>query len=344
MKPNFPVNRYFRQCVGIDVSKNKFTACLCMYGWGCPVEATVPVNFNNNKTGFNQLVKWARREAVKEKPIYFLMEPTGTYYEDLAVHLSNLSFTVYVIPGNRVKAFFKEIAIKTKTDGQDAYGLAFMGASKPYLHPWTPPNPTYRELRQLTRMHVQFQDIITILKNQREALTHSYEPSHEALKHLDSLLRSAVKKLEDNITAIKVLTASDKEIAEKMTYVSSIKGVGYLTAAILLAETNGFQMFSGRKQVASFAGLDVVARQSGTKDPTRRISKQGNKYIRRALFMCAMVSSYRNPHMMPFYLRIIGKKHNSGVAYTAIMRKLLLLAFTLCKNKKLYDPKYNMES
>ena len=343
MKPSFPVDRYFRQCVGIDVSKNKFTACLCMYGCGHADDASVSVDFNNNKTGFNQLVKWARREAIKEKPIYFLMEPTGTYYEDLAIHLSKLSFTVFVMPGNRVKAFFKEIGIKTKTDGVDAYGLAFMGASKPYLKPWTPPSPTYRELRQLTRMHVQFQDVITILKNQREALTHSYEPSHEAIKHLDSLLRSANKKLEDNITAIKVLAASDKEIAEKMTYVSSIKGIGNLTAAILLAETNGFQMFSSRKQVASFAGLDVVARQSGTINPPRRISKQGNKYIRRALFMCAMVSSCHNPHMIPFYRRLIGKK-NSGVAYAAIMRKLLLLAFTLCKNKKLYDPRYNMES
>ena len=343
MKPSFPVDRYFRQCVGIDVSKNKFTACLCMYGLGCTADSSVPIDFTNNKTGFNQLVKWARREAVKEKPIYFLMEPTGTYYEDLAVHLSKLSFTIFVIPGNRVKAFFKEIGIKTKTDGVDAYGLAFMGASKPYLTPWTPPNPTYRELRQLTRMHVQFQDIITILKNQREALTHSYEPSHEAIKHLDSLLRSANKKLDDNIAAIKVLAASDKEIAEKINYVSSIKGIGDLTAAILLAETNGFQMFNSRKQVASFAGLDVVARQSGTINPPRRISKQGNKYIRRALFMCAMTASCRNPHMRSFYLRLIGTKR-SGAAYTAIMRKLLLLAFTLCKNKKLYDPKYNLES
>lgn len=343
MKPSFPVDRYFRQCVGIDVSKNKFTACLCMYGCGCADDSSVPVDFNNNKTGFNQLVKWARRESIKEKPIYFLMEPTGTYYEDLAAHLAKLSFTVFIIPGNRVKAFFKEIGIKTKTDGVDAYGLAFMGASKPYLKPWTPPSPTYKNLRQLTRMHAQFQDVATILKNQREALRHSYEPSHEALKQLDSLIRSTKNKLEDNIATIKSLISSDKEIAENIAYISTIKGIGELTAAVLVAETNGFKMFNNRKQVASFAGLDVVARDSGTINPPRRISKQGNTYIRKALFMCAMSASFRNPHMSKFYMRLIGKK-NSGVAYTAIMRKLLLLAFTLCKNKKLYDPKYNIES
>ena len=131
MKSKFPTDRYFRQCVGIDVSKSKFTACLCMLSWGCPAQFTESIEFANTKTGFNQLVKWARREAEKGKPILFLMEPTGTYYEDLAYHLHKLSFTVYVIPSCRVHAFFKEEGIKTKTDSVDAYGLARWEAASP---------------------------------------------------------------------------------------------------------------------------------------------------------------------------------------------------------------------
>ncbi|WP_289191539.1 hypothetical protein [Bacteroides acidifaciens] len=63
MKSKFPADRYFRQCVGIDVSKNKFTVCMCMLSWGCPAQFTESIEFANTKTGFNQLVKWARREA-----------------------------------------------------------------------------------------------------------------------------------------------------------------------------------------------------------------------------------------------------------------------------------------
>jgi len=85
-----------------------------MLSWGCPAQFTGSVEFPNTKTGFNQLVRWARREAEDGHPLLFLMEPTGTYHEDLAYHLHKLSFTVHVIPSGRVHAFFKEEGIKTK--------------------------------------------------------------------------------------------------------------------------------------------------------------------------------------------------------------------------------------
>ena len=91
MKSKFPTDKYFRQCIGIDVSKNKFTACMCMLSWGCPAQCTGAIDFSNDKTGFNQLVKWARTEAEKSHPILFMMEPNGTYYEELAFHLHTLA-------------------------------------------------------------------------------------------------------------------------------------------------------------------------------------------------------------------------------------------------------------
>ena len=82
MKPNFEPGKWFMQCVGIDIAKSTFTACLCMYEFdqGC---STPPVVFSNNKTGFNQFVKWSRKEALKGYPIRYVMEPTGVYYEQL---------------------------------------------------------------------------------------------------------------------------------------------------------------------------------------------------------------------------------------------------------------------
>ena len=110
MKSKFPTDGYFRQYVGIDVS-SKFTACLCMLSWGCPAQFTESIEFANTKTGFNQLVKWARREAEGKPILCFLMEPTGTYYEDLAYPPSQaLVYGLCVIPSGRVHAFFRKRA------------------------------------------------------------------------------------------------------------------------------------------------------------------------------------------------------------------------------------------
>lgn len=337
MKSKFPTDRSFRQCVGIDVSRDKFTACMCMLSWGHPAQYTDAVEFQNGKTGFNQLVKWTRKEAEKGHPILFLMEPTGTYYEELAHHLYRLSLKVYVVPSGRVHAFFKEEGIKTKTDSVDAGGLALMGCSKPGLKGWNPPSPVYRELRQLTRLAVQFKDIRTILLNQKEAMTHQYDPSPDAVRQIDALIENVDLKIDENLKLIETLVGKTPELKEKMEYLQSIKGFGFWAAATVLAETSGFANISSRRQLASFAGLDVVARDSGNSTPARHISKVGNNHLRRITYLCSLSGAAHNPQMRELYSRISQRKPPK-VARVAVMRKLLLLAYTLCKNKEMYDP------
>lgn len=335
MKSSFPTDQHFRQCVGIDVSKDSFTACLCMLSWGCRAECTEVQKFSNNKTGFNQLVKWARREAEKSHPVYFLMEPTATYHENLAYHLVKLSFTVYMVPGARVRYFFKEEGLRTKTDSVDARGLALMGCQKPHMKAWTPPPSQYRELRQLSRLGVQLGKIRTMLGNQKEALLSSYQPSKEVLAELSSLIESVDGKIEANLKKMNSI-AADEGISKKIEYIKSIPGIGFLTAVTILAETDGFATITSRKQLASYAGLDVVAKDSGTVTSARHISKRGNGNIRRALYMCALTASIRNPQLRQFYCRIKAKRPHK-VAMVAVMRKMLLLAFTLCRSEVLYD-------
>ena len=88
MKPNsqMTLGEFFRQCIGIDISKNKFTACLYMYDRASDVGCcTKSIDFDNTKSGFNQMVKWSRKEAVKGYPLPYLMEPTGVYCVSLCL-------------------------------------------------------------------------------------------------------------------------------------------------------------------------------------------------------------------------------------------------------------------
>lgn len=338
MKTINPPGYGFRQCIGIDVSKNELVACLCMYDPGCGAEFGHPCQtFKNNKTGFNQLVKWARKEAYKEFPLLFLMEPTGSYYEDLAHHLNKLRFTVYVVQPRRVHAFFEEEGFRTKTDYVDARGLALMGCVKSHMKPWTPPSPVYRQLRFLTRTATDIKTMRTTLLNQREAISHSFDPDKEACRELDSLIKSCDRQLDANERKLAELVNSNPEIKKKVGYVESIVGVGFLSAVTILAETDGFALMTSRKQVASFAGLDVKARQSGSFAGKTHISKAGNVHLRKALYMCAVSASMHNPQMMDLYNRMCYRGSEPRAAHTAVMRKLLTLAYTLVKRKELYD-------
>ena len=342
MTPDFKVgkgNKWFRQCVGIDIAKEKFNACLFMYDiasdMGC---GTKSVEFKNTKRGFNQLVKWARKECLKEYPLTFIMEPTGVYYEPLAYHLCKIHQTVYIVMPNKARDFCNYEGIKTKTDEMDARCLALLGCVNRKLTPWQPPKPIFRELRQMTRFVEEIQKVRTMLSNHLEALTHSAEPVDSVVRHYEKLIADIDKQLQANLKNIKAKIATDKELEKKVERICTIKGMGYLTVVAIIAETNGFNLITSRKQLASFAGLDVIASQSGNDDPKHVISKKGNTHIRRALYWPGISASRFNPQMKGMYGRICKRNPKvKMIGITAIMRKMLLLTFTLWKNGETYD-------
>ena len=342
MKPDsqMTLDRYFRQCVGIDVSKDKFTACLQMYDKasdeGCH---TMSIDFDNTKSGFNQFVKWSRKEAVKGFPLTYIMEPTGVYYEPLAYHLHKIGQTVYVVLPNKARSFCEAEGIKTKTDAMDARCLTLMGCVSRKLKPWSPPASIYRELRQMTRFHADLCQIRTSVSNRMEALEHMADTDKSVRKNCEKLIDEIDRLMEKNDKAIMRKVAEDKDLKTKVRRIATAKGVREPTIVCIIAETQGFHLIENRKQLVSYSGLDVKARQSGKDDPKHVISKKGNAHIRAALYMPALVATRHNPQIKAAYGRICQKHPNEKkIGVTAAMRRLLLLIYTLWKSGEEYDP------
>lgn len=87
----------------------------------------------------------------------------------------------------------------------------------------------------------------------------------------------------------------------------------------------------------SYAGLDVVEKQSGTSVKGRtRISKRGNSHIRRVLHFPALSAvKYASP-IKSFYERVNQNKASKLVGAIAVQRKLLILMYTIWKNDTYY--------
>ena len=329
----------FRQCVGIDISKEKFTACLYMYDRlsdeGC---CTGSVEFANTRQGFNQMVKWSRKEAQKGRALTYLMEPTGVYYEPLAYHLDKIGQTLYVVLPNKARKFCEAEGIKTKTDAMDARCLALMGCASRKLRPWSPPKAIYRELRQLTRFRTDLCKLRTSVTNRQESLLHMEGASKNVQKGCEELVSEIDKLMEKNEKDITAKLAEDKELEARINRIATAKGVGATTITCVVAETQGFHLIENRKQLTSYAGLDVKAKQSGKEDPKHTISKKGNANIRAVLYMPAMSAARCNRQAKAAYDRICQKHPKEKmIGITAVMRRLLLLIYTLWKNGEEYD-------
>ena len=121
-----------QQSVGIDISKASFTACICTRQLNNVLTYSEVKNLKNEKTGFNQLLRWVRKEC-DGKDLNFLMEATGVYYERLAYYLHKINQQVNVVLPNTSKHYFKSLNVKSKTDEIDARAVSYTHLTLPTI-------------------------------------------------------------------------------------------------------------------------------------------------------------------------------------------------------------------
>jgi transposase len=330
------MEQLLKQSIGIDIAKKDFTACLASsYSTG-QIKYSSPEVFDNNKKGFNQFLKWSNKVGSQDILQTYIMESTGVYYEPLAYHLHRISKYVSVLLPNKVKHFAKSLNVKTKTDAVDAKILARFGVERHHIA-WHPPKEIFKRLRELTRLYGELKKERTIFLNRSESLESSELPSSFVLKVNRKLIRELENQIGKCEQEIKNTVDSDSWLKEKVRKLETIKGLGFITVAIIVAETQGFALIQNRKQLASYAGYDVVQRESGTSVKGKtRISKKGNSRIRASLHFPALVASRHDLGMKKQYHRINQNKTSKMVGATAVQRKLLLLTYTLWKNDDVY--------
>ena len=337
-------DRLRRQCIGVDISKKKFTFCLCQSTEQDLHFYTKPKEFENSESGFRHLLEWSGKEVDNSVPYSFLMETTGCYHESLALFLTHKGHTVFIVHANKAKNFARLNGQRTKTDLVDSKMLATMGCDTANLKAWPLPDEKYLRLRDMSRLSEQLDKTHAQVLCRMEAVTHSGYVTKSVLKAHKSLLRSIEKVQADNEKDMAELVSSDPVIKARVEIMESIKCVGKKTALLVTAETLGFHQMTSAKQVASYAGLDVKKEQSGGTDKKGHMTKRGNAHLRAALFLPAMVGSWSNPQLMEDYNRICASHPQSKtIALVALERKLLCLMYSLWKSGKQWDPEYGQD-
>ena len=136
--------------IGIDISKSKFTACVCSLYDDQEVSFTSSVDFENDKKGFNQFIRWIKKNTCNGIDTLYLMEATGVYYENLAHHLFKIGKALHVALATSTKHYQRSLNVKSKTDQIDSKVLSQFAYERKHKL-WEPPKPIYSKLRSLTR-------------------------------------------------------------------------------------------------------------------------------------------------------------------------------------------------
>lgn len=332
-----------KYCMGLDVSSKDFHACLSVIDHLQKVTVKASSKFTNNPKGFKDFKTWLiRQHRHKEVALVIVMEATGVYYERLALFLHLKGYKVSVVLPNKAKKYLQATGLKSKNDTIDAQGLSRMGAEQA-LELWQPKDEYFYQLRSLTRQHQSLQELKTNINNQLHADQCGMYQNEVVVNQLELLITTINSQIEDIENAIKDHLGKDKHVATLVEGITKIKGLGALTVAVILAETNGFALFKNIPQLVSFAGYDVVENQSGKHVGKTCISKKGNGHIRRCLHMPAFsVVRYEQTPFIQLFNRTYQRHHKKMKSYVAVQKKLLVLIYTLWKKEEAYKPQSPM--
>ena len=329
-----------KQVLGIDVAQKELVVTLGRISDDLSIELYAYEVFKNTQTGFLSLLNWVKKRTNDNVKIKFVMEATGVYHQKFAYYLDEKIHDVSIVLPNKISNYIRTLEIKTITDKTCSQAIAQFGLERK-LEQWKRPKNIYKNLQQLTRERDQIVHERSMVKNQLHAEKTEAEPHGSSIIRLKSrifFLNSQEKEIK---IEIENYIKEDIDLKKQIENICTILGVGVLTAVITLDETNGFELIRNKKQLVSYAGIDVVEKQSGTSVKGKsRISKKGNRNLRKSMHLPALSAVKWNDNFRNLYARIVAKQGIKMIALVAVQRKLLEMIYIIFKTKVPYDIEY----
>ncbi|MGK7370390.1 MAG: IS110 family transposase [Candidatus Halalkalibacterium sp. M3_1C_030] len=329
---------------GIDVSKDTIEAEFGTKTIGDDFVFSQSRSFSNSPSGFTNLIEWVSGHTEATDQVWFIIEATGVYYEELAWFLHHQGRKVCLLVATRANHYAESLPVKTKTDPVDARILTRYGLERAPRR-WQPPSGKLRTIKALLRERAALKKEQTRLTNRLHAARTAYNHPESIIRRLEDHIAYIDRHVADIEAQLEALWTTDQNLADPLTRIAEINGLRPLTILTVIAETNGFACRPNRNQLVSYSGLDVVLDDSGQHSGPTSISKHGNAHIRRALYMPAVAASQHNRALRAFYGRLIEKfgDDQKQKAIVAVMRKLLLLIHSLWKSGQKYDPDFHYQ-
>jgi len=300
--------------IGIDVSKNILDVYI--------LPTSKYMQFKNDVKGIKKLMTKVKLLS----PAAVVMEATGGYERKVASSLTQDKIPVSIVNPRQIRAFAKALGKLAKTDQIDAKTIALFAQNiKP--NSYGSPSEEQQNLSQNTARRRQLIDMITMEKNRLHQVA-----SHDLKKSIKRILKALEKELDHINEKIEKEIQHNSQLIRKKDLLESIKGVGSVISATIIADLPELGSVSA-KQISALVGVAPYNCDSGTLQGKRAIWG-GRMPVRNALYMATLVAMRFNARIKAFYQKLCNAGKLKKVAMVACMRKLLIIMNTMIKNNE----------
>lgn len=328
----------FTYYIGCDVSKNELDFAVYK-GNAFAFHREIENNSKSIDAFFKELKRLPDFELSKT---VVCMEHTGIYNSHLLEFLHKKQASICLESALQIKN--SQGSLRGKNDKIDAIRIAeYVWTFRDKIKLWQPKRGVVQQLARFssdrTRLLAAQKMLQTPLDESK--VFSSSKLHNESKKLFSNTLKSIKTDLEKVGKAIKEIIKSDEELSRLFGIITSVEGIGEVTAVGIIVTTNEFKDINDSKKYACYAGVAPFARESGVYRGKGRVSPLANKAMKTLLHMAALSAIRFNGDMKVYFKRKVEQqKKNKMAAINAVRNKLIHRIFACVNQNRKYEKIY----
>jgi len=270
------------------------------------------------------------------------MEYTGMYNLPMVKWLHSQNGKIWLESGVHIRKTLG--LVRGKNDSVDSLRIAMYAyTNRQKVKLWKAPRKVIERiaalLSQRARMVKAKKQLSTANLEQRKFLDKGI------MMNLNKYTNKTVVVIQKQIDAIEKeisgLISEDEKLNHMYQLITSVNGIGFVTASYILVTTNEFINISDPKKYACYSGVVPFEHTSGTSIRGKnRVSQMANKKIKTLLHMAALTAIQMKGEIQDYYLRKVKEGKNKMSILNAIRNKLVLRIFACITQNRVYENNY----
>ena len=325
----------FTYFIGTDVSKNKLDFAV-MQGKTLLFHKEI-INTQAEILAF--IKELAKLPEFDLAIAVFCMEHTGIYNNHLLACLYKKKANIWLEAAIRIKNSSGNV--RGKNDKIDSIRIAdYAYTQREKVRLWAPKREVIQQLAHLSAARSRLIEAKKILKTPLQE--HDSFSTRKIAKQSTAICSHTLKAIDADLAraekAIDKIIDEDQELKRLFRLVTSVSGVGKVTATQILITTNEFKDIRNPKQYACYAGVAPFTDDSGKIKKKARVSHMANKKVKTLLHMSALIAIQHNKDLKFYFERKVNQeKKNKMSVINAVRNKLILRIFACVNHDKLYE-------
>jgi transposase len=297
--------------------------------------------FTNNDDGMKDLLGWFEEINLDFESTLFCMETTGLYCFPLTQFLAANSIDIWIEHAAQIK---KATALaRGKNDKVDSCRIVVYAIKNlDRLRLWKPMSTTLEKIRHLASLRER---LVETKKKLATPIKEFEDMGNVAMaKLLTKTIKTSLAAIEKDLKNIetKIIDIVNEDDNLKLLYklITSVVGIGFVTAVNLLVHTNGFTVLKDTRKLACYCGVAPFEYSSGSSIKGKtKVHYMANKKLKCNLHMASLSAIKLDADLKAYYERkVLEGKHKMSVL-NAVKNKLLARVVAVVNKKKEYVKK-----